>query len=120
MLRMNEWNIVYPDLPECLEGLSIVQLSDLHFANCYDRRYFERVVDACTDWAADLVVVTGDLIEHDDTIAWIEPLLGRLESRLGKFAILGNHDVRASARASARCAGRGGIRVAGRLRAFLI
>ena len=92
-LRLREWELVYPDLPESLDGLSIVQLSDLHFATCYDRRYFERVVEACRDWTADLVVVTGDLIEHDETIAWIEPVLGRLEARLGKYAILGNHDV---------------------------
>jgi uncharacterized protein len=92
-LRLREWELAYPDLPESLEGLSIVQLSDLHFATCYDRRYFERVVEACCHWTADLVVVTGDLIEHDETIAWIEPVLGRLEARLGEYAILGNHDV---------------------------
>jgi predicted MPP superfamily phosphohydrolase len=92
-LRMREWELVYPGLSESLDGLSIVQLSDLHFATCYNRRYFECVVDACRDWSADLVVVTGDLIEHDETIAWIVPLLGRLEARLGKYAILGNHDV---------------------------
>jgi predicted MPP superfamily phosphohydrolase len=92
-LRMREWELFYPDLPESLDELSIVQLSDLHFATCYDRRYFERIVEACRGWTADLVVVTGDLIEHDETIAWIEPVLGRLDARLGKFAILGNHDV---------------------------
>ncbi len=81
-----------PDLPEPLDGLHIVQISDLHFAPCFERRYFESVVDACRDWRADLVVITGDLVDHDDAIAWIEPILGPLEARLGKFAILGNHD----------------------------
>jgi uncharacterized protein len=92
-LRMREWELRYPGLPDSLDGLSIVQLSDLHFATCYDRRYFERVAEACRDWTVDLVVVTGDLIEHNETIAWIEPVLGPLEARLGKYAILGNHDV---------------------------
>src|SRR5262249_38731372 len=48
--------------------------------------------DACRGWQADLVFLTGDVVEEDETIAWIEPLLGRLDARLGKFAILGNHD----------------------------
>ncbi len=79
-------------MPEKLDGLQIVQLSDLHFATCFDRKFFENVVEICLAWHADLVVVTGDLVEDDSTLEWIEPLLGRLEARLGKFAILGNHD----------------------------
>ena len=31
-------------------------------------------------------------MEDDETISWVEPLLSPLEARLGKFAILGNHD----------------------------
>ena len=50
------------------------------------------MIDACRDWEADLIVLTGDVVEDDEAIAWIEPLLAPLEARLGKFAILGNHD----------------------------
>lgn len=42
--------------------------------------------------AQDLILVTGDLVEDDDAIPWIEPVLGPLEARMGKFAVLGNHD----------------------------
>jgi uncharacterized protein len=91
-LRLRDWELAVPDLPEQLDGLQIVQISDLHFAPCIERRYFEAVVEACRDWRADLVAVTGDLVDHDDAIAWIEPVLSPLEARLGKFAILGNHD----------------------------
>ena len=54
--------------------------------------FSKAVIDACLDWRADLVVMTGDLVEDDETIGWVEPLLSPLEARLGKFAILGNHD----------------------------
>jgi len=91
-LRLRDWDVAVPDLPEPLDGLHIVQISDLHFAPCFERRYFEAVVDACRDWRTDLVVITGDLVDHEDAVAWIEPILGPLEARLGKFAILGNHD----------------------------
>jgi len=91
-LQRREWEVTLPQMGEKLDGLQIVQLSDLHFATCYDRKYFENVIESCLPWRADLIVVTGDLIEEDAALGWIEPLLGRLEARLGKFAILGNHD----------------------------
>jgi predicted MPP superfamily phosphohydrolase len=91
-LHRREWELTLARMPEKLDGLQIVQLSDLHFATCFDRKFFENVVESCLVWHADLIVVTGDLLEDDSTLEWIEPLLGRLEARLGKFAILGNHD----------------------------
>jgi predicted MPP superfamily phosphohydrolase len=91
-LCLREWEVTVPGLPACLDGLSIVQLTDFHLAPCSERSFFESVVDACLPWRADLVVITGDLVEHDDAIPWINGLFGRLEARLGKFAILGNHD----------------------------
>jgi predicted MPP superfamily phosphohydrolase len=91
-LSLREWDLAIPNLPEPLDGLRIVQISDLHFAPCYSRRFFELVIGACRAWDADFVFVTGDLVDHDEAIAWIEPVLSPLEAHLGKFAILGNHD----------------------------
>jgi len=91
-LRRHEWTLGYPSLPGGLEGLEVLQISDLHFAPCYDRRYFEKVVEACSSWTPDLLVITGDLVDDDDVLDWIGKVLGPLEARIGKFAILGNHD----------------------------
>jgi len=91
-LRRVEWDLDFPDLPPALNGLSIVHLTDLHFARCYRREFFEAVVAACLDWQADLILLTGDIVDEPETIAWIAPVLGSLNARLGKFAILGNHD----------------------------
>jgi predicted MPP superfamily phosphohydrolase len=98
-LCLREWDLALPDLPDPLDGLQIVQLTDLHLAPCFHRRYFERVLDACRGWDADLLVLTGDVVDDEEAIGWIEPLLGPLEARLGKFAILGNHDHRYQPRA---------------------
>ncbi len=89
---LREWEIALPGLSPSLDGLEIVQLSDFHFSRSFERRFFERVVDRCRDWTADLLLVTGDIIETGDVIDWIEPVLSRLHARLGKFAVLGNHD----------------------------
>ena len=91
-LCLREWDVAIPGLPAPLDGLKVVQLTDLHLAPCFRPAYFERVIDACRGWDADLVVLTGDVVEDDAAIAWIEPLLAPLQARLGKLAILGNHD----------------------------
>jgi uncharacterized protein len=91
-LGLRDWDVGLPGLPEPLDGLRIVQLTDLHMAPCFRPAFFERVIAACRGWEADLVVVTGDVVEHDAAVDWIEPLLSSLEARLGKVAILGNHD----------------------------
>ncbi|HZW32782.1 MAG TPA: metallophosphoesterase [Isosphaeraceae bacterium] len=91
-LCLREWDVALPGLPDPLDGLQIVQITDLHLAPCFDCRYFQRVLEACRGWDADLLVLTGDVVEHAEAIGWIEPLLRPLGARLGKFAILGNHD----------------------------
>jgi uncharacterized protein len=91
-LCLRDWDVLMPDLPAPMDGLRIVQLTDLHLASCFRPAYFERVIAACRDWDADLIVLTGDIVDDDEVIAWIEPLLAPLEARLGKVAILGNHD----------------------------
>ena len=62
-------------LPQRLDGLSIIHLSDLHLAPCFQRSYFEAVFEAVAGWEADLVLFTGDLIDHDSTLGWIVPLM---------------------------------------------
>jgi predicted MPP superfamily phosphohydrolase len=91
-LCLREWDVAIPGLPAPLDGLRIVQLTDLHMARCFRPAFFERVVEACRGWDADLVVITGDIVEDDEVVAWIGPVLAPLEARLGKLAILGNHD----------------------------
>ena len=91
-LRRREWEIVFPGLPKAWDGLSLVQISDLHFAPCFKRRFFELVADEAGAWESDLFLFTGDLIDHDVAIDWVVPVLSRLRGRLGAFAILGNHD----------------------------
>jgi predicted MPP superfamily phosphohydrolase len=92
-LRFEDWSVEVPGLPPALDGLGILHLTDLHFAPCFDRRFFEAVADEVARAEVDLVVCTGDLVDDDGAIAWIGPILGRVRGRLGQFAILGNHDV---------------------------
>lgn len=92
-LVVRDCRVEMPGLPPALDGVSLVQLADLHMSPCYNRRYFEAVAERAAALEPDLVLCTGDVVEHLDAIAWIEPVLGRVRGRLGQFAILGNHDL---------------------------
>lgn len=82
-----------PGLPRGLDGLRIVQISDLHVGSPVRRGFVERVVRQANALQPDLVVITGDIV-HAPTLAAtrdVEPL-GALEARRGVFAVTGNHD----------------------------
>ena len=83
-----------PGLPAEFDGLRIAQISDLHIGPHSSRRFLDRVVRAVGAAKADLVAVTGDLIDdrHED-VASYAAALGRLHAPLGVFVIPGNHDV---------------------------
>jgi predicted MPP superfamily phosphohydrolase len=92
--RLERLTAEIPGLPAELDGLTLLHLTDLHLAPCYQREFFEAVMDAAAALEPDLVLLTGDVVEHPEAVAWIAPLLGRVRGRLGGFAIVGNHDFR--------------------------
>ena len=93
-LEVTEKQLQLPHLPQALDGLTIAHLSDLHFEGKLPRAYFEQVVDQTNALSADLVAITGDLVDCPECLSWIDTTLNRLTSRYGCFFILGNHDLR--------------------------
>lgn len=93
-LRVRRLVVRHPALPAALDGLRIVQLSDLHIGPHTSRRFLERVRRAVEEARPDLIAVTGDLIDdHAGDVAVYEETLGTLAAPLGVYAIAGNHDV---------------------------
>lgn len=92
--EMSEWEVPMPRLPRGLDGLSILHLSDLHLTPAYSRAFFDSLFDIIEPSDADLVLFTGDLIDDEEHLDWVKPLLSRVRGRLGQFGILGNHDYR--------------------------
>jgi len=93
-LRVRAFDIPVAGLPPELEGLTIAHVSDLHSGLFVGPKRLKLMTDLTNDLKADLVVVTGDLInfvieEFPDALAAIQ----RLESRLGLYLCEGNHDV---------------------------
>lgn len=72
---------------------SILHISDTHL-NARDDRlitFLSRLPEELGE-VPDLVIATGDLIEGNSGIEVIIDVLARLESRLGRFYVLGSHD----------------------------
>lgn len=81
-------------LPKELDGLSIVHLSDLHFTGQMTREFYDYVVDRANEMQGDLVVITGDIVDKQECLAWIPETLARLQAKHGVYFLLGNHDKR--------------------------
>jgi predicted MPP superfamily phosphohydrolase len=80
-------------LPVDLEGITIVQLTDLHISTAIRRNRVQQIVARVNALAPDIVALTGDVA--DDRLAAVfretAPLAG-ISARLGKFFVTGNHE----------------------------
>jgi predicted MPP superfamily phosphohydrolase len=93
-VEVNEKVFALPRLPPALDGLTIAHLSDLHFAGRLTKDFFALAVDQINAMQADLVALTGDILDKTECLPWIPEVLGRLRGRFGVYCVLGNHDMR--------------------------
>jgi predicted MPP superfamily phosphohydrolase len=80
-------------LPAALDGLRVVQLSDIHHSPFTGREQIERAVELANSLRPDIIALTGDYISHErEYAAPCAEMLGKLRARCGVYAVLGNHD----------------------------
>jgi predicted MPP superfamily phosphohydrolase len=82
-----------PRLPPALDGMTIVQISDLHVGPTIRQREVDRVVAQANALRPDLVAITGDLV--DGTVGELGGIVGglsRLQARWGVHFVTGNHE----------------------------
>jgi predicted MPP superfamily phosphohydrolase len=91
-------SIPLANLPAALEGLQIVQISDIHLSGYMTRADVRRAIDMANDLGADLAVVTGDFITGaSDPLAECIDEVRRLHAPLGVWGCNGNHEIYARA-----------------------
>jgi hypothetical protein len=81
-------------LPKSFDGLRIVQISDLHLGSFnYKYKKLDSAIEKINALQPDYIVMTGDLVNNYavELRGW-DNVFNRLESKEGKYAILGNHD----------------------------
>lgn len=109
---VKEVDIPMPGLLKDLDGLRIVQLSDIHLSPFLSEAELARAVDLANGLGARLALVTGDLITaRGDPLEACLRQLARLRAEAGTLACMGNHEIYAGAVEEAeRIATRLGIR----------
>ena len=88
-----EVEIPIPDLPDALVGYRIAQISDLHVGPTIRGDYVRGVVDRTNALGADLIAVTGDLVDGTvDAIQQDVAPIGDLAAVDGVYFVTGNHE----------------------------
>lgn len=91
--RVVNEKLKFSNLPAAFNGLKIVQISDLHLGSWTSEKPLEQAFEMINDMSPDIVLFTGDLVNFTTKEAFrFEETLKKLKSRLGIYAILGNHD----------------------------
>lgn len=80
-------------LPGSLNGLRLVQLTDMHIGLTIGRDFVEDVVRKVNALEPDIVAITGDLIDGSvDELGPAVAPLGELRAKLGTYFVTGNHE----------------------------
>ncbi|MGL5312666.1 MAG: metallophosphoesterase [Peptostreptococcaceae bacterium] len=95
ILTIKKYEVQVPkDVSEC----KVVFFSDTHFGRMYDQSKIEKIVKKINSLSPDIVIFGGDLIDKyakDQSLLDIEYIgekLASINSKYGKYAVLGNHD----------------------------
>lgn len=92
--RVRRFVLHLPDLPRALDGTTIAHVSDMHVGRFTSGSVLDRMVAAVNHLQADLVLLTGDLI--NDALVDLDhgiALVRQMRARSGLYLIEGNHDL---------------------------
>ncbi|MBX3044352.1 MAG: metallophosphoesterase [Candidatus Kapabacteria bacterium] len=92
-LKLFRETIYLPNLPLNLDGIKIVQLSDLHFGKYMKGNILEKIGKIVNSLSPDLILITGDFVNFRyEELDFGDKFLRSLKSYHGVYACLGNHD----------------------------
>ena len=110
--RVIDVEVPIHNLHAALQGFTIAQISDIHVGPTIKRGYLDAIVDAVNGLNADVIAVTGDLV--DGSVRDLSPHtapLARLSARHGAYFVTGNHEYHSGERAWTAEITRLGLRV---------
>src|SRR5690606_30617949 len=81
-------------LPPQLQQLRIAHLSDIHLTGHVAPEYIRYVVDTALEWQPDLIALSGDIVDKEGCIDWLEECFSGVHAPHGCHFVLGNHDLR--------------------------
>ncbi len=110
-LEVNEYEVKIPGWPQAFSGLSLAQVSDIHFGGYIHAQYLGLVFSEMRKLKPDLFLLTGDFISRAREIPHLEKVLKGFKAPLGVYAVLGNHDHWTAGSAVKKSVERAGIKV---------
>ena len=96
--HVREVEIPVPNLPDGLDGLRLLHLSDIHLSAFLSEKDLARVIDSANELRPHLALVTGDLITAaGDPLEACLRQIARLRADAGILGCMGNHEYYAGA-----------------------
>jgi len=92
-LHVREIDIPVPNLPDGLDGLRLLHLSDIHLSAFLSEKDLVRVIDRANELCPNLALVTGDFItQMGDPLDACLKQVARLKADAGILGCMGNHE----------------------------
>jgi predicted MPP superfamily phosphohydrolase len=92
-IETKEIELVLPGLSRNLDGIRLLQISDIHTGSYFGTGYLQEVVHIINKQKADIIAITGDYVNFDpDELQIYLPILRQLHAQIGIYGSLGNHD----------------------------
>ncbi|MGB8352321.1 MAG: metallophosphoesterase [Chthoniobacteraceae bacterium] len=101
-IQVTRFAVALPNLPRAFHGKTVAFLSDIHHSIVVPRSYIEHVVNLTNSLSPDIVILGGDYVTSGPKYGWLHgatyiescfDMLKKLTSKLGCFAVTGNHDM---------------------------
>jgi predicted MPP superfamily phosphohydrolase len=109
-LRVRKFDIAIPNLPPELEGFTISHVSDFHSGIFVGPSRLRKISDATNDLKANLIAITGDIINREmNEFSPALDAMRRMEALHGLYLCEGNHDIIAGYRSVANACERNGL-----------
>ncbi len=92
-LRVRKVEIPLYNLPKALDGITLVQISDIHAGSYASHHQFQEVNESIKNLKPDILFVTGDFVNYNpNEIKVLKGELERLKADVAVIGCLGNHD----------------------------
>lgn len=94
LINTSRLTLKIKDLPKDLQGLRIIQFSDLHLHPRVSDGFLEKLKNKILSLKPDLIIFTGDFLCFSlaRDLDRLSRFLGSFQATYGCYAILGNHD----------------------------
>jgi predicted MPP superfamily phosphohydrolase len=80
-------------LPREMDGLTLVQLTDIHVGPTIGRAFIDEIVKRTNALNPDVIAITGDLVDGSVAdLAYAVAPIGDLKARYGVYFVTGNHE----------------------------